>query len=72
MFYAVGSFLFAFAFLAALAVIAGNLFAYWDKMIAALRTLSLDRVGPAAPVIKTRLPVHQGRVRQSRRPAAAL
>lgn len=78
MFYAIGSFLFALAFLAALFVIARDLFAYRGKMLAALGSLSLDRAGPpVAPrggadgMLRIR-PALQTRPDRRPRPAALL
>jgi hypothetical protein len=68
MFYAVGSLLFVLALVAALGVLAGQFTAYRGKMIAALRSLSLDAAGSrteARPEPRRPAPV------LSYRPAAA-
>jgi len=58
-FYAVGSLLFVFGLLAALAVIAANLVHYRGKMMKALRALSLDGIYPPSslgPALRAPMP----------------
>jgi hypothetical protein len=60
MLYAAGSLLFAFALVAAIAVIAGQVLAYRKPMVAALRTLRLDGTRthtPRGPMRTTSAPV---------------
>lgn len=73
-FYAVGSLLFVFGFLAALVVIATNLLHYRGKMMKALRALSLDGIYPPAslsPTLRAPMPAANAvTLRPARRLAA--
>lgn len=73
-FYAVGSLLFTFGLVAALAVIAVNLAHYRGKMIRALRALSLDGIYPPAslgPTLRAPAPASAAiKLRPERRLAA--